>query len=125
MDATPSTAANSIASRSVTLPMGSGRCRVRPICASMRWSMSWLSVAALAAASAMPMLPNTSASSGGRPGVASNVPTMAVSTISATTFGFVSVRYSRQRPRAEESRVWESLVAKLGGSAWVVDGGEG
>ena len=52
--------------------------------------------AALAAASAMPRLPHSSARSGGSPGVDSSVPTMAVNTISATTRGLVSARYRRQ-----------------------------
>jgi hypothetical protein len=38
----------------------------------------------------MPRFPHTSASKGGTPGLASSVPTIAVKTISATTFGFVS-----------------------------------
>ena len=42
-------------------------------------------VAAQPDASAMPRLPNTSASSGGTPGTASRVPTIAVNTINATT----------------------------------------
>ncbi len=46
-------------------PVGSGRVRVRAIFASMRWSRSWFSVAALAAARPMPRLPNSSRSSGG------------------------------------------------------------
>ena len=49
-------------------------------------------VAAQAAASAMPRLPHTSASSGGSPGLASSVPTIAVKVMSATTFGLVSSR---------------------------------
>ena len=49
-------------------------------------------VAAQAAASAMPRLPNTSAPRGGRPGLASSVPTIAVKLMSATTFGLVSSR---------------------------------
>ena len=72
--------------------MGRGRVRVRAIFASMRWSSSWFSVAALAAASPMPRLPQNNAPSGGRPGTASSVPTIDVSTISATTRGFVSAR---------------------------------
>ena len=47
-------------------------------------------VAAQAAASAMPRFPRISASSGGQPGLASSVPTIAVNVMSATTFGFVS-----------------------------------
>ena len=46
--------------------------------------------AAQLAASAMPRLPQTSAANGGQPGLASSVPTIAVNTISATTFGLVS-----------------------------------
>ena len=92
MAATPSTAAKMSASCSVSAPLGSGRARVRAICASMRRSSTWLMVAAQAAASAMPRLPHTSAASGGRPGLASSVPTIAVNTMSVTTFGLVSSR---------------------------------
>ena len=48
--------------------------------------------AAEAAASAMPEIAEDSASSGGSPGLASSVPTIAVNTISATTCGLVSSR---------------------------------
>ncbi len=44
----------------------------------------------LAAASPTPRLPKMSASSGGMPGTASNVPTIDVNTMSITTRGFVS-----------------------------------
>src|SRR5215472_247332 len=54
-------------------------------------------VAAQAAASATPKLPNRSGASGGGPGLASSVPTIAVKVMSATTFGFVSSRYRRHR----------------------------
>jgi hypothetical protein len=60
--------------------------------ASMRRSSTWLIAAAEADASPMPRLPRISASSGGSPGVASSVPTMDVSTISAMMRGFVSSR---------------------------------
>jgi hypothetical protein len=46
--------------------------------------------AALAAARPTPRLPNKKASHGGRPGTASNVPTMDVNTMSMTTRGLVS-----------------------------------
>jgi hypothetical protein len=46
--------------------------------------------AALEAARPMPAVPNTSACHGGRPGTARNMPTTAVNTISATTFGLPS-----------------------------------
>jgi len=46
--------------------------------------------AALEAASPMPIVPKASASSGGSPGTARNMPTTAVNTISATTFGLPS-----------------------------------
>ncbi len=46
--------------------------------------------AALAAASPIPRLPKMSASSGGIPDDASNVPTMDVNTMSITTRGLVS-----------------------------------
>ena len=49
-------------------------------------------VAAQAAARAMPRLPQSSASSGGNPGLASSVPTIAVKMMSATTRGLVSSR---------------------------------
>ena len=49
-------------------------------------------VAAQAAASAMPRLPHSRAASGGSPGLASSVPTIAVKVMSATTFGLVSSR---------------------------------
>ncbi len=48
--------------------------------------------AAEAADSAMPRVPAISASSGGRCGVASSVPTTAVSMINATTRGLVNSR---------------------------------
>jgi len=47
---------------------------VRDICASMRSSSTWLITAALAAASPTPRLPKISASRGGMPVDASNVP---------------------------------------------------
>ena len=92
IELTPRAAANTSALRSVRLPVGSGRERVRAICSSMRRSSTWLSVAAQAAASAMPRLPHTSGPSGGTPGLASSVPTIAVKVMSATTFGLVSSR---------------------------------
>ena len=46
--------------------------------------------AAQADASAIPRLPQISASRGGIPGLERSVPTIAVNTMSATTFGLVS-----------------------------------
>ena len=92
MELTPSTAANTSALPSVSSPVGSGRPRVRAITSSMRRSSTWLIVAAQAAARAMPRLPKMSASSGGNPGLASSVPTIAVKVMSATTRGLVSSR---------------------------------
>ena len=63
---------------------------VRAICSSKRRSRTWLIAAALEAASPMPIVPKTSAPSGGRPGTARNMPTTAVNTISDTTFGLPS-----------------------------------
>jgi hypothetical protein len=51
-----------------------------------------LIVAADAEANAIPIFPHTKASNGGHPGLASNVPTMAVKTMSETTLGFVNSR---------------------------------
>ena len=92
IELTPRTAAKMSALRSVRVPVGSGRERVRAICSSMRRSSTWLMVAAHAAASAMPRLPNTSGANAGRPGLASSVPTIAVKLMSVTTFGLVSSR---------------------------------
>ena len=113
MDVTPSAPAKTLAWVSLSPPVGSGRQLVRSMPASMRWSSSWLMVAAEAAARPMPRLPRISASKGGQPGAASSVPTTDVSTISATTLGLVSDRYSRQRGRAVPLavRVGVSLVA--------------
>src|SRR3546814_17042482 len=72
----------------------------------MRASSSWLIVAAEAAASQMPINPNTAAASGGNcggdggiPGAgstrANSMPTNAVNTINATTRGLVSCQYWR------------------------------
>ncbi len=88
----PRIAANTSAARSVSCPLGSGRARVRAICSSIRRSSTWLMVAAQAAASAIPKLPIRSGSSGGGPGLASSVPTIAVKVMSATTLGLVSSR---------------------------------
>ena len=88
----PSTAAKIERLPLVSCPVGSGRARVRVICSSMRRSSTWLIVAAQAAASPMPRFPQSSAASGGRPGLASSVPTIAVNTISNTTRGLVSSR---------------------------------
>ena len=49
-----------------------------------------LTAAPAAAAPPIPSDPNTRASSGTMPGVASSMPTIAVNTISATTFGLHS-----------------------------------
>ena len=57
----------------------------------MRMSISasamWLTTAAEAATKAMPRVPNTRTSTGTMPGVASSMPTMAQSSMSATTLG--------------------------------------
>jgi len=90
IEAMPSTVAKPIACRCDSVPVGSGRPRVRAMYASMRRSSTWLNAAAEPAASAMPMFPYSTASSGGSPGAASSVPTMAVNTISETTRGLVS-----------------------------------
>ena len=66
---------------------------VRAIFASMRASSSWLIAAALDAASQMPRKPSApcfSCCASGMPSTASNMPTSAVNTISATTRGLVS-----------------------------------
>ena len=66
--------------------------RVRDISASMRASSTWLIAAAEEAASAMPIVPQTSAAAGGKPGTARNMPTIAVNMMSETTFGLVSAK---------------------------------
>ena len=57
--------------------------------ASMAASAMWLTAAAEPATRAMPSSPNSTAGSGGSPGVARNIPTKAQSSISSTTRGFV------------------------------------
>ncbi|MCY1459412.1 hypothetical protein D9M71_768830 [compost metagenome] len=80
----------------LTLPTTSGRHEVRAICASMRASSSWLIAAAAEAASQMPRKPSAPSSACcavGTPGMARNMPTSAVNTISATTLGLVRSQY--------------------------------
>src|SRR5690606_6865956 len=72
---------------------GSGRWGVGIMIASMRRYSRWLIAAADLDARPMPSVPNTIASSGGIPGTASSMPTMAVNTSNATTLGLVSSRY--------------------------------
>src|SRR5581483_3409359 len=79
--------------------VGSGRRRVRLISASAARSKIWLNVAAEPAASAMPKVAYRKVTNGRKPGVERNMPTTAVKTISATTRGFVSSKYSRARAR--------------------------
>ena len=78
------------ACRVVTWPVGIGRFIVRAIFSSKRRSTTWLMAAALEAARPMPIVPYSRACHGGIPGTARNMPTIAVKTISATTFGLPS-----------------------------------
>jgi hypothetical protein len=71
-------------------PAGSGRVWVRDICASICFSSTCLSVAAEAAASAIPTLADARVAKDGAPALASSVPTMAVKVMSTTTLGLVS-----------------------------------
>ncbi len=57
---------------------------------SMRASRTWLTTAPQDAAMPMPSVPNNSAITPGQLGTAMNMPTIAVNTISMTTFGLVS-----------------------------------
>ena len=70
----------------------SGRWRVRAMRASTFRSTKWLIAAAEPATKAMPSEPNSRISQGTMPGVASNMPTMAVKVIKATTRGLVNSR---------------------------------
>ncbi len=97
MEAIASTAAKTIAPRVLIRPVGSGRSRVRAIKASERCSTKWLMVAAAPAAKAMPAVARIRMSHGTRPGVERNMPSAAVNTISETTLGLVSSKYSRTR----------------------------
>jgi len=78
-------------------PWGSGRKRVRSIMASIRCSTNWLMAAPEADASPIPKVANSIVSHGGIPWVDNNMPTMAVNTISSTTFGLHSSKYFSQR----------------------------
>ena len=92
MASAPSDSAKTRLLREFSCPVGSGRLRVRAIRASTPESTTWLMAAAEAAARPMPSVPKTSAPSGTMPGVARNIPTMAVNTISATTLSLHSAR---------------------------------
>jgi len=89
----PRISANASTCVGVSEPVASGRCAVRAMTLSMRWSIRWFSAAAEAAASQMPRLPAIVWRRGGSPGTARNIPMTAVKTISATTRGLVSSRY--------------------------------
>jgi hypothetical protein len=95
IDKAPRLIANTSTCVGVSDPVGSGRCAVRAITRSMRWSIRWLIAAADAAASQMPMNPASDWRSGGQPGTARNIPMIAVNTIRATTRGLVNSKYWR------------------------------
>jgi hypothetical protein len=82
--------ANNTDSAVVSVPVTSGRPQVRAMRASMLRSMIWFTAAADAACRAMPSVPQNRADSGGSPGTARNMPTIAVNTISMTTRGLHS-----------------------------------
>ncbi len=65
---------------------------MRTISESILWSTTWLMTAADEAASQIPREPKRKAESGTMPGVAMNMPTMAVKTMSATMRGLHSTR---------------------------------
>ena len=90
MEAVPRMAAKTMAWRGVTWPVGRGRVRVRFMRESTCCSTSWLMAAAELAARPMPRVPSSSTSRGTIPGVARNMPTMAVKTMSITTRGLHS-----------------------------------
>ncbi len=92
MEITISTPANTSTCQGRTLPTTNGRHEVRAICASILASSNWLIAAAAEAASQMPRKPSApvrTCSQVGMSGIARNIPTKAVNTISATTLGLV------------------------------------
>src|SRR5215813_298718 len=103
-------------------PRGSGRPRVRAIVPSIFCSTRQLIAAAAPAASAMPIVPNSTALSGGQPGVARNMPMTAVNTISVTTRGFVSERNWRARRNGPWLRTREVMRRSRKGGDFTTSG---
>src|SRR5579875_252416 len=112
IDATPRTMANVSTWRVVSAPVTSGRCAVRAMIRSMRWSINWLSAAAEDDAIQIPSVPNTSARHGGRPGAASSIPMIAVNTSIRTMRGLVAARYwpARDGARLVPANFWLATV---------------
>ena len=81
------TQAKTVTARRPRIPAATGRSRVRAMRASVRRSTAWLKAAPAAAPSPIPAVPASRTWRGSIPGTARNIPTSAVKTMTATTFG--------------------------------------